>query len=170
MPKKHSQTSRVHSENRSWTALGLLRNELKSRIKYRRSRLTPSGFSPVCAVCGKSAPDFYMNEAIITRGDAQRLPKEHRLRIHHECNVSVYCPGCAGQEATKNGNRKSILSIVEAEGLDNIVDWLDTMREFFTDDFIDQQVRLVRSVAELLTDEHNVVQLQQQKGDIWQQI
>ena len=66
----------------------------------------------------------------MTRGDVQGLPQDIQLTIYTKENCVLVHPGqCHIEAATKEGQRKCVLQLLEFEGAEAVGAWLSSMKK-----------------------------------------
>ena len=121
-------------------------------LALSRGQLTREGFKPVCPICGQVIVDGCdMHEAIITRAMWRGLPEE-LIMVRENC-VLVHPGGknfgsCHLAAHTAEGRRKCVKHLLEQEGYDKVMAWLESLRQVAVSRVVEEAVRLVRSRAE----------------------
>jgi len=110
------------------------RNEVKRfLLKYR---------DQVCPLCGASPTD--MHEVILSRAEA-RGTRIRRDLLFTRFNCVVLCHKCHMQYATIK--RKQLLFyLVDAEGKENIISWLNRIKNNFKSNIILEKIDMVKYV------------------------
>jgi hypothetical protein len=87
------------------------------------------GWLPICPICGQPIETPDMHEVILTRGDVQYNDAVFRLLIYVPENCVLLHPGkCHHEAATKAGQMKCILQLLESETYDGIMAWLESIK------------------------------------------
>ena len=105
------------------------RKVLRAKLYQERCDLLRGGY-PICPICRKPitrSTGFHLHEAIITRGDVQRLPKGLRDEIFVPENCVILHPNCHICADTKRGRRICARHLLRTEGYENILKWLVDM-------------------------------------------
>lgn len=106
------------------------RNQLKGQLYQDRIEITSEGAYPLCAYCGKAIKDrsAAMHEAIITRGDIQKMEPELIDKIFTKENcVLVHQAKCHIEAQTKEGQSVVLLHILGYVSADEIATWINTL-------------------------------------------
>lgn len=125
-----------------------LRRRLKASLKSNRGRLVHKKWLAICDYCGepilRNEPD--MHEAIITRqhvrGNPELLPE---IMVKYNC-VLLHHGWCHEQAMTDDGKRIIISRLIQNEGLEDIIGWLEIMEQNMITDTPTTMKRLVIEV------------------------
>lgn len=111
-----------------------LRMKFKAVLWERRGELlTPSGYVPICPVCNCPITEGNadLHEAIFTRWDVVRLPKEQKIWINHPCNVDFrhhVCPDGKNYHTSGHGGdalwARFATHIIQFEGRRRVMEYV----------------------------------------------
>ena len=103
---------------------------------------------PRCPICAKLIyGNFDMHEAIITRGMVQMSSLEKKEKIHVKENVVLLHPECHKDARSSTNKEKCILDIVNYEGEEAVLNWLESIRDDFPT-IVDNSIREVQNIIE----------------------
>jgi hypothetical protein len=122
---------------------------LKLELARTRGAWTPSGFRPVCAACGQAIQGgFEMHEVLITRAAWRGLPEE-LIMVRENCVLVQPCGkgfgSCHMADHTEEGSRKCVRQLLQYEGCERVMAWLEGLRNVAVSGVVEEAVSLVRS-------------------------
>lgn len=129
-------------------SLKSVRTLLKSKLYSKRLVFLPGyGMGIMCVICGKWIQTPEMHEAFITRGDVSgNEDLMLRIMVAENC-VFVHTDKCHKEAMTEDGQKKCALALLNAEGFDKIIDWLNTLEpDFRSQDTINKAKKLLLEV------------------------
>lgn len=102
---------------------------------------------PVCAICGKPPVSgaLEMHETFITRGDI-RGNKDLLSDIMSRYNCVLVHPTCHQHANSDEGKIACAKDIVEHEGYENVISWLEHIQSQMRSSTPTQAIRLVKEV------------------------
>ena len=106
------------------------RAKLKVDLFYQRGYYS----SPVCPICKNAVIEPSLHEVLLTRNTVQRSRFDVRVQIHVAQNcVLIHDPDChRTAQHTSEGKVACIKQLIEFEGYDNILGWLEYMDSITT--------------------------------------
>lgn len=127
-----------------------LRLELKYRITYKRRELINGALSVRCPWCERPIlhEGGQMHEAIISRRDVQGN-KELLPTIMVDANCVLVHSACHIPADTEDGKIKMIKYLIQQEGINNILSFLNILQAEMISSLPSDNIRLVTSILEV---------------------
>jgi len=106
------------------------RAKLKIDLFYQRGFYSP----PVCPICMNAVVEPSLHEVLLTRNTVQRSRFDVKVQIHVAQNcVLIHDPDCHRiAQHTSEGKIACIKQLIEYEGYNNILSWLEYMDSITT--------------------------------------
>lgn len=114
-----------------------------------RGELVGTNWLPICPVCGKPILAGDMHEVILTRGDIQSLSPELQAMIYTRQNcVIVHTINCHVLANQKQEQEKCIAYLIEKEGVESILEWLNSISQQIDSSQVSDAIRKVLTVSQ----------------------